>query len=479
LTITFTAASELPADATVLGVPVFAGLSSPEVSGARVDTGYLAAAGFEAKVGQAERMLATDGSVIVAVGLGDPKTVDADALRSAGAAFVRAAGKARHAGVTLTSARGRLAAGAASQAVVEGIALGAYRYSAHKSSPSTAGLESVPVLGGDRAGVARGVVVAQAVGSARDWVNEPPRTMTPRRLAALATDLAFAGGLDVDVWDEGRMAMERLGGLLGVSAGAAEPARLIRLVYDPPGAQATLALVGKGITFDSGGLSLKTSDGMRTMKDDMGGAAAVLATMGALPALRAPSRVIAYLCCTENMPSGTAMHVGDVLTARNGTTVEVLNTDAEGRLVLADGLSLAAEEGPDAIIDVATLTGAQRVALGDKVAALMTNDDRLAEQILSGACRAGEPAWRLPLWKDYRSQLDSDVADLKNIGTASNASAIVAALFLQEFTSGRPWAHLDIAGPSWSDAEDGWLTKGGTGWGVRTLIEVARHFEAH
>jgi leucyl aminopeptidase len=477
VTITFTAASELPADATVLGVPVFADLTTPEGSGARVDTGFLAAAGFEGKVGQSERLLATDGSVIVAVGVGDAASLDADTLRAAGAAFARAAGKAKVGAVSLTAARGGVAAAAASQAVVEGVALAAYRYTAHKSAPKAPHLEELTLLGGDRAGVERGAAVAGAVTAARDWVNEPPRTMTPRRLAAVATELAFAGGLDVDVWDEGRMAMERLGGLLGVSAGASEPARLIRLVYDPPGANGTLALVGKGITFDSGGLSLKTSDGMRTMKDDMGGAAAVLAAMGALPALGAPCRVIAYLCCTENMPSGTAMHVGDVLTARNGTTVEVLNTDAEGRLVLADGLSLAVEEGPDAIIDVATLTGAQRVALGDKVAALMTNDDRLAEQILEGASRAGEPAWRLPLWKDYRGQLDSEVADLKNIGAPSNASAIVAALFLQEFASGRPWAHLDIAGPSWSDAEDGWLTKGGTGWGVRTLIEVARHFQ--
>jgi leucyl aminopeptidase len=478
LTITFTAASELPAEATLLGVPVYAGLTSPAGSGAEVDTAFLEAAGFEGKVGQTERLLATDGSVIVAVGVGDPKAVNADALRSAGAAFVRAAGQARVGAVTLTAARGRLASGAASQAVVEGIAMASYRYSAHKSNPKAVHLKAITVLGGDRAGVNRGAVVADAVASARDWVNEPPRTMTPRRLAAVATELAFAGGLDVDVWDEGRMSMERLGGLLGVSAGAAEPARMIRLTYDPPGATATLALVGKGITFDSGGLSLKSSDGMRTMKDDMGGAAAVLAAMGALPALRVPTRVIAYLCCTENMPSGTAMHVGDVLTIRNGTTVEVLNTDAEGRLVLADGLSLAAEESPDAIIDVATLTGAQRVALGDKVAALMTNDDGLAGQILEAASRAGEPAWRLPLWQDYRSQLDSDVADLKNIGAASNASAIVAALFLQEFSDGRPWAHLDIAGPSWTDAEDGWLTKGGTGWGVRTLIEVAMRFEA-
>ncbi|HEY2300425.1 MAG TPA: leucyl aminopeptidase [Acidimicrobiales bacterium] len=474
----FTAASELPADATVLGVPVYADLTSPDGGGARVDTAFLTAAGFEGKVGQTERLAATDGSIVVAVGVGRAGSVDADSLRGAGAAFARAAGKAKVGAVTLTAARGRMAAATAAQAVVEGIALAAYRYTAHKSTPPNACLEAVTVLGGDRSGVKRGGVIAGAVTSARDWVNEPPRTMTPRRLAEVASELAFAGGLDVEVWEEGRMAMERLGGLLGVSAGAAEPARMIRLVYEPPAAKGTLALVGKGITFDSGGLSLKTSDGMRTMKDDMGGAAAVLAAMGALPTLGAPARVVAYLCCTENMPSGTAMHVGDVLTARNGTTVEVLNTDAEGRLVLADGLSLAVEEGPDFVIDVATLTGGQRVALGDKVAALLTNDDRLAEQVLAGARRAGEPAWRLPLWGDYRRHLDSEVADLKNVGNGSNASAIVAALFLQEFTAGRPWAHLDIAGPSWSDADDGWLTKGGTGWGVRTLIEVATHFEA-
>jgi leucyl aminopeptidase len=301
--------------------------------------------------------------------------------------------------------------------------------------------------------------------------------MTPRRLADLAAEVAAGARLDVDVWDEERMAAERLGGLLGVSAGADEPARLVRLVYDPPRARATLALVGKGITFDSGGLSLKTSDGMRTMKGDMSGAAAVLAATGALPAVGCPTRVVSFLCCTENMPSGTAMHVGDVLTARNGTTIEVLNTDAEGRLVLADGLSLAAEAAPDAIVDVATLTGAQRVALGDRVAALFANRDGLADQVLDAARRAGEPAWRLPLWPGYRPQLDSETADLRNIGQPGGAPAIVAALFLQEFTGGRPWAHLDVAAPSWSDADDGWLTKGATGWGVRTLVEVARRFE--
>jgi leucyl aminopeptidase len=203
----------------------------------------------------------------------------------------------------------------------------------------------------------------------------------------------------------------------------------------------------------------------------------VLSAMGALAALGVNVRVVGYACCTENMPSGTATHVGDVLTARNGRTIEVLNTDAEGRLVLADGLSLAAEEKPDAIIDLATLTGGQRVALGNQVAALMANHDGLADQLVVAAGRAGEPAWRLPLWPGYRSHLDSEVADMKNIGQPNNASAIIGGLFLQEFVAGRPWAHLDIASPSWSDVDEGWMTKGATGWGVRTLLELLREWE--
>jgi leucyl aminopeptidase len=475
--ISFASASVLPDGVSVLGVPVYAGLTTPEGGGARMDSAFLAAAGFEGEVGQAERLLASDGTVVVAVGVGQRGRVDADRLRRAGAAFARAAGTARVGAASLTAARGRVPAGTAAQAVVEGVALAAYRYAGHKSARPRPGLERVVLLGADPGGVTRGQAVSDAVLSARDWVNEPPRIMTPGRLADVATAVGSAAGLEVEVWDEERIVAEKLGGLLGVSAGADEPPRLVRLVYHPARARATLALVGKGITFDSGGLSLKTSDGMRTMKGDMSGAAAVLAATAALPAVGCPTRVVSFLCCTENMPSGTALHVGDVLAARNGTTIEVLNTDAEGRLVLADGLSLAAEGAPDAIVDVATLTGAQRVALGEKVAALFTNRDGLADQILDGARRAGEPAWRLPLWAGYRSQLDSDVADLRNIGVPGSAPAIVAALFLQEFTGGRPWAHLDVAAPSWSDTDDGWLTKGATGWGVRTLIEVARRFE--
>jgi len=474
---TCSADATIPAEATVLGVPVWEGRTLPDGAGARLDRRYLAACGFEGKVGQTERLLAADGSIIVAVGVGAPAAVDADVLRRAGAAFARAAGPARVAAVTLPAGRGRVPAAAASQAVVEGIALASYRFGAHKSAPLPAGLQSVAVIGGDRGGVRRGQVVADAACAARDWINEPPMAMTPRRLAAVAEQVAFDTGLDIDTWDEQRIAAERLGCLQAVAAGAAEPPRLIRLAYDPPRARASVALVGKGITFDSGGLSIKTSDGMRTMKSDMGGAAAVLAAMGAIASLGSPVRVLAYLCCTENMPSGTAYHVGDVLTARNGTTVEVLNTDAEGRLVLADGLSLAAESAPDAIVDVATLTGAQRVALGNEVAALLSNDDRLADHLLDAGRRAGEPSWRLPLWPGYRAHIDSDTADIKNIGQPSNAGTIIGGLFLQEFVAARPWAHLDIAGPSWSEADDRWLTKGATAFGVRTLVEAVRTFE--
>jgi leucyl aminopeptidase len=213
---------------------------------------------------------------------------------------------------------------------------------------------------------------------------------------------------------------------------------------------------------------------MMTMKSDMGGAAAVISATVAIAQLELPVRVVGWVAATENMPSGTAMHPGDVIVARNGTSIEVLNTDAEGRLVLADALSLAAEEEPDAIIDIATLTGGQRVALGAGVAAVMGTEEELVRRVISGGTAAGEPAWELPLVSAYRRQLDSDVADIRNVSSGPAASAIMAALFLKEFIGGRPWAHLDIAAPSYVESDDGWITKGATGWGTRTLIEVAR-----
>jgi leucyl aminopeptidase len=306
--------------------------------------------------------------------------------------------------------------------------------------------------------------------------------MTPRRLAEAAGELvctaATASAVTLEVWDEDRIAAERLGGLLGVARGSVEPPRLLRMGYEPAdplrvdGHVPHVVLVGKGITFDSGGLSLKSADGMLTMKTDMSGAATVLATVSACADLGVRVRVTAIVPVTENMPGGSAIKPGDVLIARDGQTIEVLNTDAEGRLVLADGLSLAVELHPDAIVDLATLTGAAVVALGRSIAALFGNDRALVDRVKEAAGRAGEPVWQLPLAREYRSHIESDVADMKNIGKAEQAGSIAAALLLERFVGGIPWVHIDMAGPARSDEDNEVFTKGGTGFGVRTLLEL-------
>jgi leucyl aminopeptidase len=253
---------------------------------------------------------------------------------------------------------------------------------------------------------------------------------------------------------------------------------MVKLTYTPPGrSKGHLALVGKGITFDSGGLSIKPADGMIGMKGDMAGAAAVLAAMSVLPVVGAAVQVTGYLCLAENMINGRAIRPGDVLKIKNGTTVEVLNTDAEGRLVLADGLSLAAAEQPDAIIDLATLTGACMVALGPTIAGLMGNSDALVEQVQAAAERTSESVWHLPLPPEYRKDLESDVADLKNIAGGRYGGALHAGLFLQEFVDGTPWVHLDIAGPADAKGDDGYTPKGASGFGVRTIVEAALAFK--
>jgi leucyl aminopeptidase len=308
-------------------------------------------------------------------------------------------------------------------------------------------------------------------------VNEPAGEMNPTDLAAAAKKLADESPLlKLTVWDEKKIESEKLGALRGVSLGSDQPPRLIRLEYNPAGAKKTIFFVGKGITFDSGGLSLKTAQGMETMKTDMGGAAAVLNATAACAALGVKTRVVAIACCTENMPGPKAIKPGDVLRARNGVTMEVLNTDAEGRLVLSDGLSLAAEEKPNAIVDVATLTGAQIVALGNRIAAVLGNNDALMQKVKDAAAAAGEYVWELPLPAMYRKHIDSDIADIKNIGAAGQAGTIAGAMFLQEFVDGQPWVHLDIAGPARAAEQEGEHVKGGTGFGVRTLIELASTF---
>jgi leucyl aminopeptidase len=262
-----------------------------------------------------------------------------------------------------------------------------------------------------------------------------------------------------------------------VNRGSTQPPRFLHLRYEPPAARATVALVGKGITFDSGGLSLKPADGMIGMKGDMGGAGAVLGAFRAVAALGAKVRVLGFLPITDNMTGGDATRVGDVLTMRNGKTVEVLNTDAEGRLILADALSLATEAEPDAIIDLATLTGACMVALGDRTAGLMGNHRGLLDQVRAAADAVGEPTWPLPLPAYLRGKLDSDVADLKNITDTRYGGALAAGLFLQEFVGeGVPWVHIDIAGPADASEVYGEIVKGGTGFGVRTLVELLSRF---
>ena len=269
-----------------------------------------------------------------------------------------------------------------------------------------------------------------------------------------------------------------MGGLLGVNRGSTQEPRFVEIAYSPARAKGTLAFVGKGLTFDSGGLSIKTGEGMMTMKMDMGGAAAVLGFFSAVRAVKPGCRVVGYLPMTDNMSDGDATRPGDVLTIRNGRTVEVLNTDAEGRLVLADALSLATEARPDAIVDLATLTGAVEIALGPRIAAVLGNDDAFIGQVRDAADRAGERVWPLPMPADYRPLLDSEVADLRNISRGRGAGTITAAIFLEQFVGeGIPWAHLDIAGTAWwAEGADGEFSNGGTGFGVRTLLELASAF---
>jgi leucyl aminopeptidase len=470
---------DLKADAKmtgeVLAVPVLAGGRVPSGAGASLDERFLAARRFTGKLGEVVAVPADDGGVVLAVGLGPADEVGPAGLRRAAALAVRNAGAAESVDLALLAAAPRgLDRGVAAQAVAEGAALATYAFSAHRSGP-TSQMRTVNVVGGDDAAVARGLVVARATALARDLANEPPASMVPADLAAAAEALAADAGVSVEVWDEERLAREGCGGLIGVSAGSAQPPRLVRLTYEPDGGgpkTPTVYLVGKGITFDSGGLSIKSTEGMSTMKLDMSGAAAVIATLSACQALEVGVRVVGLVCSAENMPGPAATRPGDVLRLRDGSTVEVLNTDAEGRLVLADGLALAKEAAPDAIVDVATLTGSCMVALGREVAGMFASDDALAGRLEAAAEASGEPLWRLPLRAAYRRNLDSDVADRKNVGSGPHGGAILAALFLRDFVGDVPWAHLDIAGPARVDGDDAELSRGATGFATRTLLRL-------
>jgi leucyl aminopeptidase len=324
-------------------------------------------------------------------------------------------------------------------------------------------------------GTQRAGIEGRAVALAQELVNTPPCDLYPETFAERARQVAQAVGLNYEVLDEARMEAERMGSLLGVSRGSDRPARFVILRYRGGGAK-TLGLVGKGVTFDSGGLSLKTTEQMLDMKCDMAGAAAVLGAMQAVAALQLPVNVHGYLPLVENMPSGKSLKLGDVLRARNGKTIEIHNTDAEGRLILADALAYAVDDKVDAIVDLATLTGACMVALGFEVAGAMSNNDAWQQRVLTAADRAGEKAWPLPMYPLYEEMIKSKVADIKNTGGSRYGGAITAAKFLQEFVGETPWTHLDIAGPAWAEHESPGRDPGGTGCFVRTLVELAHDF---
>jgi leucyl aminopeptidase len=406
------------------------------------------------------------------IGIGREKDGDKtlDQLRNAASRAVRLA---RGAGARTLVISSPLTGEREVQALAEGASLGAYVFDRYKKEPRPIRLARVQIRADQRLGRAArlGVEIAAAVNLARDLVNEPAGKITPRALASEARRMARSAGLRCAVLSRAQIRKLGMNFFLAVSQGSAEEPQLVRISYDRPGRP--LVLVGKAITFDSGGLSLKTAQGMETMKIDMAGAAAVIAAMKLVAFLRPPFPVRGYFGACENMPSGTAYRPGDVIEGRNGTSVEVLNTDAEGRLVLADVLSWAVEEGPAAVVDVATLTGAILVALGPWITGLFSNDDGLALELAQAARAAGEPLWRMPLPPEMEELIKSPIADLKNTG-GRYGGAINAALFLQHFVGKTPWAHLDIAGPASVDKERGYNPRGGTGAGVRLLIEWIR-----
>ena len=415
--------------------------------------------------------------LLLLVGLGKHDRLDPTVWRNAGAAARRHAQtwRAKMVAWHLVADTDAPQVGAA---VLEGLLLSSYVFRKYKSDDDkTTAVETMLFAG---PGLKKNAALNRALDTvqhtvpgvflARDLVNEPASVATPTYLANQAKRLSNSNGLRTEVWGVNKIKAAKMNGLLAVSRGGPEEPRFIKLRYAPTGRpKKKIALIGKGLTFDSGGLSLKPAKSMQTMKIDMSGAAAVLGTMYAVSQIKPRVQVTGYVPSSENMPSGTAQKPGDVIRYRNGKTVEVLNTDAEGRLILADALIAAREDKPDVIIDLATLTGACMVALGSQVAGLFSNDEKLTDDLMASGRKAGERLWPMPLVEEYKTDIKSNIADIKNIG-GGYGGAITAALFLQEFVADTPWAHLDIAGPAFSERALSYAPRGGTGFGVRTLI---------
>jgi leucyl aminopeptidase len=420
--------------------------------------------------------------MVAIVGLGNRDDFDADKIRRVTGQFCRTLRKLncrKIATILHGAGAGNLELEDSAQAITEGAILGLYGFNRYKK-PEYEDVdeiflvvrekEKIPIL---EPVVGRGKSIAEATNLARDMGNEPANYMTPSQMAETAEELANKHDLGVRVFDREDMEAMGMGALLGVAKGSSQPPKLITLTYKgDERSQEALGFLGKGITFDSGGISIKPSEGMGEMKDDMAGAAAVIAALAAIAQLKPRINVTGIVPATENLPSGTALKPGDILRAMNGKTIEVISTDAEGRLILADALSYAVRQGVSALIDLATLTGACRIALGMSYSGLFGNDQDWIDKVLKAAERAGERMWHMPMPEEYKEQIKSEVADVKNTGNRYGG-AITAALFLAEFVDKTPWVHIDIAGPRLSHNESGYTVKGATGVGVRTLVELA------
>jgi leucyl aminopeptidase len=482
--------AQIEADAIV--VNLFEGVEQPGGATAAVDKALEGAIGSLIGRGQIKgksgevNIFHTFGKLparaVAIAGLGKREDFNVDRIRAVTGEFCRALRKmnCRKIATILHGAGiGGIELEASAEAITEGALLGLYGFSKYKKLEYEnieevliviRAEEKVPIL---EQAVGKGKVVAEATNLARDMGNEPANYMTPSQMAETAKEIAGKYNVEIEVFDREDMEMMGMGALLGVARGSSQPPKLIILSYrggESP--EKTLGFLGKGITFDSGGISIKPSEGMADMKDDMAGAAAVMTAIGAIAQLKPKINVTAIIPATENLPSGTALKPGDVLKAMNGKTIEVISTDAEGRLILADALSYAQKLGLSSLIDLATLTGACRVALGLLYSGLFGNDQDLIDKVLRAAEITGEKMWHMPMPEEYKEQIKSEIADVKNTGNRYGG-AITAALFLAEFVDNTPWVHIDIAGPRLSNKENGYIVKGATGFGVRTLIELA------
>ncbi len=491
--ITVEAGDIAASDAGCIVVNLFEGITTPGGGTGAVDRALagmiaelIASGDLRGKRGEL-KLIHTFGKIpaprVIVAGLGKSEEFTVDHVRELSANVARRLrGERIERAATITHGAGiaGLDPAACAQAIAEGAVLGLYRFDRHKKADDDAReLQSLTIVEHEsarvdqlRAAAERGVILAEATNFSRDMANEPSNVLTPTEFAARAEAMAREQGLGCRILDRAECERMGMGSFLGVAKGSAEPPKFIVLTYQNGGEAKPLGLIGKGITFDTGGISIKPAAGMEEMKGDMSGGAAVIAAMRAIAQLKPKINVTALVPATENMPGGSATKPGDVLQAMNGKTIEVLNTDAEGRLILADALAYACKLDLSPLVDVATLTGAISVALGDVAYGVFSNSDELTARLKEAASAAGEKCWSLPMFSEYKDLIKSNVADMKNAG-GRGAGSIFAAFFLKEFVEDRPWVHLDIAGVDFFDKEKGVITKGSSGIPVRTLVNLA------